>query len=367
MKRVTVLDCTLRDGGYCNNCKFGKENICKIVNGLITANIDYIEYGFLSKEQNYDSDMTKYTHMAQVAEIMPERNIDKLGLVMINYGEYEIDEIPDRCLTRVDGIRVAFHKKDVDDAIYFCSQIKKKGYLVFVQPMVTTSYTEVEFTHLIQRVNMLQPYAFYIVDSFGMMTAKDLWQYLHLIEMHLQNGIVIGLHAHNNFQMAFSNAIYLTHYPLIRQIIIDVSIYGMGRGAGNLNAELFLKHLNDIAEPRYSIKPILELIDEIIRKFYDEKPWGYSLSSYLSALYMLHPNYAAYLDSKKSLTLKAMEEIFDQIDPQKRLEYDEQYIEELYIAYLSGNASKIVPVSRTDDINQKQKSTTDCTGKNAFL
>lgn len=154
---------------------------------------------------------------------------------------------------------------------------------------------------------------------------------------------------------------------MTRQIIIDISVYGMGRGAGNLNSELFLAHLNDITESRYSIKPIVNLMDEVIGKFYDENPWGYSLPNYLSAFYMIHPNYATYLEHKKTLTLKAMGEIFDMMDPQKSLEYDEQYIEQLYITYLSRNDSKDKPL---EDLARKicgRKVLLIAPGKNSFF
>ena len=116
----------------------------------------------------------------------------------------------------------------------------------------------------------------------------------------------------------------------------------MGRGAGNLNAELFLGYLKEAVGADYSITPILNLMDEIIIRFYEEKPWGYSLPNYLSASHMLHPNYAAYLDNKKTLTLKEIDEIFCMMDSNKKIEYDAQYIEKLYIDYLSGRAHRII-------------------------
>ncbi len=349
MKRVTVLDCTLRDGGYCNDWKFGKNNIRRIVDGLTAANVDYIECGFLTNRHEYDSDRTKYTHLSQIPKLLPNRTHNKMYLVMVNYGEYEIDDIPECEETMIDGIRVAFHQKDAADALHFCSQLKEKGYLVFVQPMISPSYTEDEFTCLIRRVNVLQPHAFYIVDSFGMMKPKDLQYYLTLVEMHLHNEIALGFHSHNNSQLAFSNALYLTDCMLNRQVIIDISIHGMGRGAGNLNAELYLAHLNHIEKKRYDLAPILELIEEVFSIFYREKPWGYSLPYYLSALHMVHPQYAEYLSAKKNVSIKTIDEIFNMLDPQKRLEYDETYIEGLFSAYLLRNG----PMYGSVDVGSK--------------
>ncbi len=335
MNRVCVLDCTLRDGGYCNSWKFGKENIKRIITGLHAANVEYIECGFLTNRVEYDEDRTKFTKLSQINSIIPNGKVGKLCLVMINYGEYSVEDLPNCSETCIDGIRVAFHKKDVIEAIHFCAEIKKKGYLVFVQPMVSMSYSKDEFVKLIFEVNHLNPYAFYIVDSFGMMKQSDLMPLVELTEMYLLDDIILGFHAHNNLQLAYSNAQHLADIPLKRSLIIDVSVHGMGRGAGNLNSELFLDYLNEVHNTGYSIRPLLFLMDEIISRFYEENPWGYSLPNYLSASHMIHPNYATYLDDKKTLTLEAMDEIFGMMDSDKGFEYDAKYIENLYIEYLS--------------------------------
>ena len=335
MKRVSVLDCTLRDGGYCNNWKFGKNNIKRVIDGLFAANIEYIECGYLIDRIEYDENRTKFSDIRQIDGIIPEHKVGKVCCVMVNYGEYSIEKLPKCSETCIDGIRVAFRKNDFKDAIRFCAEIKKKGYLVFVQPMVSMSYSGAEFIELIQEVNRLKPYAFYIVDSFGMMKRKALMQLVELTDINLQDDIILGFHAHNNLQLAYSNAQYLTEHILKRSLIIDVSVHGMGRGAGNLNAELFLDYLNETLDAQYSIRPILNLMDEIISRFYEEKSWGYSLPNYLSAIHLLHPNYATYLNDKKTLTLEAMDEIFGMIEPDKGIEYDTKYIESLYIEYLS--------------------------------
>ena len=349
MKRVNVLDCTLRDGGYCNSWNFGRDNIKHIINGLLASNVEYIELGFLTDRVEYDENRTKFTDLSQVERIFPGCKVGKLCLVMINYGEYSAEDLPECSETCIDGIRVAFHKKNVMEAISFCAEIKKKGYLVFVQPMVSMSYSEEEFVTLIREVNHIKPYAFYIVDSFGMMKRKALMQLVELTEMNLLDDIILGFHAHNNLQLAYSNAQYLVDLPTNRSLIIDVSVHGMGRGAGNVNAELFLDYLNETCNTGYSIRPILNLMDEIISRFYEEKPWGYSLPNYLSASHMIHPNYATYLDDKKTLTLEAMDEIFSMMDSEKGVEYDANYIESLYIEYLSKQdhvASSIKEISK---------------------
>lgn len=337
MSNIQVLDCTLRDGGYCNQWRFGKSNIRKVIEGLEKSNIDVAELGFLSdsKISVYSEDVTIYNDLHQLDTIAPHYNSQTEFVVMINYGEYDAEKLPCSEEVIISGIRVAFHKKDMDAALDFCYKIKEKGYKLYIQPMVSMNYSDKEFLRLLERASELMPSAFYIVDSFGTMKKKDLIHYAELARVNLDKDIVIGFHSHNNLQMAFSNAQTLVEYPIERNVMIDASIHGMGRGAGNLNLELFLDYLNNIRGYRYSIKPLITVIDEVISEFYREHPWGYSLPNYLSAVHLIHPNYAVYFSKKDSLTVDAMDDIFSQISPDKRAEFDKEYAEQLYLSYMS--------------------------------
>lgn len=333
MNKVHVLDCTLRDGGYCNDWQFGFENVRKITEGLIKANIEIIECGFLTDKVKYDKDSTLFTSIEEIAKIIPEEKDDKLFVAMMNCGEYSIEDLPTYDGTAINGIRVAFHKKNRHEALELCKQIKAKGYLVFVQAMVSLNYSDEEFLEMIQCVNEIDPYSFYIVDSFGMMKEKDLIRLFYVVEHNLKESIWIGFHSHNNMQLAYSNAQKLTTIQTNRNLIIDTSIMGMGRGAGNLNTELFVEYLNDNGEKKYEIKPLLIIADKILNRFYERNYWGYSLSNYISAAHNAHPNYAGFLDAKKTLTFEDMNIIFDMMEDDKKVSYDKIYIEELYLKY----------------------------------
>lgn len=335
MNNIHILDCTLRDGGYCNEWRFGFENAKKITNGLLEANIEIIECGFITNRVVYDPDVMKYNTVDQAAKVIPENKEGKIFVAMINYGEYNVEDIPPCDGTSIDGIRVAYHKNNRFEALEFCEKIKEKGYLVFIQAMVSLNYTDEEFLDTIKRVNTFKPYAFYIVDSFGMMKGKDLTRLFYMVEHNLDPEIWIGFHSHNNMQLAYSNAQRLTMVQTNRNLIIDSSVYGMGRGAGNLNTELFVEYLNENAGKNYQLKPLLTLIDEILNDFHQQNYWGYSLPNYISAAHNAHPNYAGYLDDKKTLTFEDMNAIFDMMCDEKKVSYDKAYIEELYIRYMA--------------------------------
>ena len=335
MNRVRVLDCTLRDGGYCNKWAFGFENAKKIISALDDANIEIVECGFLTNRVRYDKNTTKFTTVEQISTVIKKTgNKDRLYVAMINYGEYDAKDLPQCDGSSITGIRVAFHKKDIAGAIDFCRAIKEKGYKIFVQAMVSLCYSDDEFLDLIDKVNAVKPYAFYIVDSFGEMKSKDLTRLFGIVERNLDDGIFIGYHSHNNLQLAYSNAQKLVGIKTDRSLIIDSSVYGMGRGAGNLNTELFVQFLNENYAGEYEIKPLLTIIDEILNDFYQRNYWGYSLPNYLSAIHHAHPNYASFLDDKKTLTVDAINEIFDLMSDEKKVAFDKNYIEQLYLQYM---------------------------------
>lgn len=335
MNNIHILDCTLRDGGYCNAWRFGFENTKRIIKGLIDADIEIIECGFITNKTKHDSNTTQFNTLDEIAKVIPTNRNGKIFVAMMNYNEFDIDTLPDYDGSSIDGIRLAFHKTNRYEAIKVCERIKSKGYLVFIQAMVSLSYKDSEFLEMIHMANEIDPYAFYIVDSFGMMKSKDLSRLFYMVEHNLRPDIWIGFHSHNNMQLAYSNAQHLTNVHTNRNLIIDSSVYGMGRGAGNLNTELFVDYLNENYNKNYQLKPLLNLIDEILNEFYQQNYWGYSLPNYISAVHNAHPNYANYLDDKKTLTIEDINEIFDQMADDKKVAFDKNYIEELYLKFMA--------------------------------
>lgn len=338
MKEIKILDCTLRDGGYCNDWKFGKRNIKRIITALIEAGISMIEYGYYDEKGEFDEDSTKIPVLDGLPAVSEAEY-----MIMINFGMVEIDHIPEFD-AQVKGMRVAFHKKDMDEALLFCNQLQKKGYPVYVQPMVTNSYTLEEYIILLEKVNELKPAVFYIVDSFGSMYDSEMNMYLQLIEKKLRSDIALGFHGHDNSRLAFDNAKTIIENCNRHTIYIDSSIMGMGRGAGNLSTEILMEYCNRHYNGRFGIQPILKVIDEVINYFYLEKPWGYTLAYYLAARHNCHPNYVTYLDNRKTLAIADMDKIFQGFSDEKKSFFDIDYIENVYRNYMEKG--------RADNLNE---------------
>lgn len=330
---IKILDCTLRDGGYCNDWNFGLKNIQYVIRKLISAEIDIVECGFLSQTKQASRENSIFCTVSSIKEVLPEVKGNTEFVCMINYGEYNIQDLEPYDGTSIDSVRVAFHKQNMEQAIKMCSEIKAKGYGVYVQPMVTMNYSDAEILQLIAMTNRLQPKALYIVDSFGVVRRRDLLRMYYLIDHNLSSDISIGYHSHNNLQLAYSNAQALSEIHSSRAKIIDSSVFGMGRGAGNLNTELFVEYLNDYIQTSYTVFPLLQIIDNVLNKIYYASYWGYSLPHYLSSKYNCHPNYASYLSDKSTLTIESIGEILEQIPPVNKINFDKSVIEGLYISY----------------------------------
>lgn len=337
MINIKVLDCTLRDGGYLNDWAFGADAIRGILAKLAEANIDIIECGFLKDRLAFDPARTLYRSPSQLAPLLPQGGGGSKYVAMVNFGEYPAQALPSAEQSPVRGIRVVFHKEEAKEALAYCREVKEKGYDVFVQPMATANYTDLELLQILQEVNRIQPYAFYIVDSFGVMNRKTLLHYFDLADNNLSAGIRLGYHSHNNLQLAFANAQSLLNIHTERTVILDATVYGMGRGAGNLNTELITRFLNEeyTPAPPYNITPLLEIIDEYLLKLHEENYWGYSLPYCLSSTSNCHPNYATYFMEKNTLTVKSISHLLLSIPAERRAAFSKGYAEELYQRYQS--------------------------------
>lgn len=328
MSNMQILDCTLRDGGYINDFRFGKNGIKKIISQLTLAGIDIVECGFL-EDGEYDEECSVYNRVEQISPLLPADHRNTMYVAMACYGEYDISQLSDFDGKTIDGIRVTFHYNEVDEALEYCKAIIAKGYKVFVQPVGTSSYTDEQLFNLVKNVNDLQPYAFYLVDTLGLMLKDDILRFYYLINQNLNPSIHFGFHSHNNLQMSYSNSQVLTELNSKRIISLDASVNGMGRGAGNLNTELIAYYLNS-KERRYEVEPILEVVDEYINKIHEQFTWGYDVPHYLAAINGCHPNYAAFLMSKQTLTVKNIGTILRMIEPEKRSLFNKQVAESKY-------------------------------------
>ena len=362
MNSLKVLDVTLRDGGCVNDFNFGQTYMEKILAAQEASGVDVIEMGYIDENKGSESGRTQYINEKVIPQcILKHKKPGVTYVAMMDYGKFNVDNFAPRTEDGIDGIRCAFHKKNMRDVIPLGRKLIEKGYKFYIQPMITLRYTDAELLELIHLVNTELPDAsgFYIVDSFGEMRPNDMSRMLNLVDHNLIPSMTLGFHSHNNLQLSYSNAMAMLQFPTNRDIMLDCSIMGMGKGAGNLNTELLLEHLNLFYGKSYKVAPLLEVIDKVINQLHDEFYWGYAPEYYLSSVNHCTPSYASHFYNKHMLPIDQVGELLGLIAEEKKISFDKNYAEELYRQY---NESKTV-----DDSEVVRELTTEFAGKSVLL
>lgn len=342
MSNIKVLDCTLRDGGYINEWNFGLEKSRKILGLLAMSNIDYIETGFFVKEKALDS-QTLFNSFNEINKIVPSGVDNKKLFGMITFGKFPIEKVPEVDKSPIKGIRLIFKKSQKNKAMDYCKKLNSKGYKLFINPTFIDQFTDEEIIDVIKDINHIHPYGMSIVDSMGVLRESDLLRLYYLINHNLDRDIALCFHSHNNLQLSFSNAQCLMKVCKDRELIIDSTVFGMGRGAGNLCTELITQYINDNYNGNYDIIPILKIVDEQINPIFAKTPWGYSVPYYLAATNHCHPNYAKYLVDKQTVPVEFINKLLKSIPENKKSIYDANLIKQIYL----DKFSNIVDDSKT--------------------
>lgn len=341
MKNVRVLDCTLRDGGRIIDCAFPDQEIKEISERLADAKIDIIEVGFLRdwRKINYKGNSTFFTDVDQMRSFVKDRKRDTIYTAFIDYGMCDIDTLKPYDGTSIDAIRFGFTKQNYDekydDVVRWAKVIKEKGYKLFVQGVNSLNYTDLELLEVVRMINEIHPYSFGIVDTYGAMYVDDVDRLYGLIDHNLLPDICINFHSHNNYQLSFAFAQEVIRLSDTggRKIIIDGTLGGMGKVAGNLNTELIVDFLVRKKHYDYEFEDILDILDDYIYKYSLDHKWGYSTPAMMAGVYKAHPNNVIYLTEKYRLDTKDIGKLLSMIDPVMRQRYDYDNIQKLYIEY----------------------------------
>lgn len=342
MKNVRVLDCTLRDGGRIINCAFPDQEIRQLSHRLANAKIDIVEIGFLRDyhDVTYTGDSTFFTDVDQMIPFIDKDKKNTMYVAFIDYGMFDFSSLKAYDGRSIDGIRFGFTKKNYaehkDDILRCMGIIKEKGYKLFIQGVNSLNYSDLEILELVSMVNDVHPYSFGIVDTYGAMYMDDVDRIYGLIDNNMKKDICINFHSHNNYQLSFAFAqevIKLSRGS--RQIIIDGTLNGMGKVAGNLNTELLVDYLVRKLQYDYEVDDLFDMIDDFIYQYSLKHKWGFSTAALMAGIYKSHPNNIIYLTQKFRLDTKDIGKILSMIDPDKRQRYDYDNIQKLYIEYIA--------------------------------
>lgn len=332
MDKLNLLECTLRDGGYITGWKFSEEMIRDTIKDLTDANFDFIEVGYLYHKP-YEQGSTQFQTIEQIADFLPKERKGAIYLAMADIDQFKPEDLTPYTGKSIDGIRVVFYKHQIENALIMCEAVKKAGYKLFVQPMVTIDYSQEEYATLAKRIRELDPYAVSIVDSFGYMHKADFRRYFKILDNILPRQTIVGFHSHNNMNLAFITAQDILEYPTARTLTIDCSLYGMGRGAGNLQTELIANYYNMTLMNKYDILKVIDLIGKYIMPIHDKTFWGYSPYFFLTGLYHCHPNYVTYLLQEYNVSVSEFKDYLDTIPREMYTKCRKPYVLEMYIKF----------------------------------
>lgn len=312
--KMRILDCTLRDGGQgledlgkngIQTDVFTLEDRMKIASNLSSASIDIIELGCMTKFDEQKEKYAIYKDIFELSKCIPPRSKKNQMFVGLYIGpDTDLYKIPTYSPEFVEGIRVILRYSELDKSLHYCSELAKKGYKVFVQPMLTMRYSRDELLKVIDAANEMNAYALYFVDSYGYMEQKDVERIYRLYADKLDRNINIGFHAHNNMERAFSNAEYFIEELNGRSKIIDSCVMGMGQGAGNLQTEIIVNYMNSKYNTEYDFEKILEVCDCLTKfKMHEMSEWGYSVVRLLPALHKTAYKYAVAMKNQYGMSL----------------------------------------------------------------
>ena len=333
-RHAKLLDCTLRDGAYLIDKKFGDEYINGIILGLCEANVDIVEIGFF-QDEGFGEGKTVFKNSKDAKKFVPKDKGDTLFTVLADYSRYSASNLDECTGDSIDAVRACFFKKERKDVLEFCREIKRKGYKLFVQPVDILGYSDIELIDLLNDVNEIEPYCLSIVDTFGSMYVEDLHRVFSLIDHNLVQSSLIGFHSHNNMQMssALSQEFLRLSYGL-RNVIVDATISGMGRGAGNTPTELVAEYMVRKLGYSYNMDALLDIIDNYMDNIRTRCTWGYSTDMFLCGSYSAHVNNIDYLTKKSSISSKDIRYILNKIGAVNRKRYYYDLLEKTYVDYL---------------------------------
>ena len=289
---VRVVDATLRDGGLVNDFYFTDEFVKDLYQANIKAGVDYMEFGYKASRDMFDESKFgkwKFCKDEDIRAIVGENNTDLKISIMADVGRCDYkNDILNRNESPIDRIRVATYLNTIPSAIDMIENAASKGYEVSCNIMAITNTQEKDLAIALDLLGQSPVDVLYIVDSYGALYPEQL---ARLTDIYMNAATKynkkIGIHAHNNQQLAFANTIEAVGDGVDW---LDATYDGMGRGAGNCAMELLLGLLRN---PKYQIYPVIQFVEKHMTKLRQEGVvWGYDMQYLLTGLFNQHPRTA---------------------------------------------------------------------------
>ena len=291
-EKIKVLDCTIRDGGLINNHVFDHNFVRAVYKALSEAGVDYMEIGYKNSKKLFpekDFGAWKFCDDDAIKKVTDGIESGTRISVMVDVGRVDVDDVKPRKESPVAMIRVASYVKDIDKAIYLVNHFAQKGYETTVNIMAISRALDNELNEALHQLEEeSRAGVVYIVDSFGALYQEST-EFLIKKAKEILKTKEVGIHAHNNQQLAFANSIEAIIH---NANYVDGTVYGLGRAAGNCPLELLIGFLKN---PKFDIRPILDLISKEFIPLREKMEWGYIIPYAITGMLDEHPKAAMEL------------------------------------------------------------------------
>ena len=293
--QIKVIDCTVRDGGLMNKWQFSDDFVRNVYQALSKSGVDYMEIGYLSSEGMFSREEMgawKFCAEDDLKRIVGDAEQTIKFSAMADIGRINHDDIPPCAESSLDMIRVACYVHQVDKAISLAEHCMDKGYEVTINLMAVSTVNQRDLEEALDDLAKSRVPIIYLVDSFGFFYSEHI-DTLAKKYIECLPGKTIGIHGHNNQQLAFANTIS----AIINGIdFLDATLYGIGRGAGNCPLELLVSFLKN---PKFDVRPLIEVIEHEVLPWSKKIDWGYSVPYMVTGTLNQHPRAAiAQMESK---------------------------------------------------------------------
>jgi 4-hydroxy 2-oxovalerate aldolase len=288
---IKLLDCTIRDGGLMNDHKFTHDFVRAVYQADVEAGVDYTELGYKASKRLYAPDqfgLWKFSDEDEIRRIIGDKKSSVKISVMADAErtDYHTDILP-KDKSVVDMVRVATYIHQIPTALDMIKDAHDKGYETTVNLMAVSTVPDLELDNALESLCNSEVGTLYIVDSFGTLYCEQIQALMHkFLKFAKPAGKEIGIHTHNNMQLAFANTIEAI---ILGANMLDASLAGLGRGAGNCPMELLFSFLHN---PKFDLRPVLECIQHQVEPMREKLRWGFAIPYMVTGYLNQHPRTA---------------------------------------------------------------------------
>ncbi len=287
-KEIKVLDCTIRDGGLMNNWNFTDKFVKDVYKACVASGIDYMEIGYISSEKAFSRKEVgpwRFCDDEDLRRIVGDNKTNLKLSAMADIGRIEPGDIKPKKESVLNMIRVACYVHQIDKAIFLAEHCMDKGYETTINLMAISTVMERDLNEALDDVAKSKVPVFYLVDSFGSMYCEQIELLIKKYKAALPDK-TIGIHMHNNMLLAFSNTVTGIIHGCN---MLDATLLGIGRGAGNCPLEVLLSFLKN---PKFKLRPVFDIIQKQLIPLQQEIQWGYHIPYLITGAMNQHPRSA---------------------------------------------------------------------------